>query len=206
MTAATVDREAGRRLDEAKRHARPRGERRRPGALDVVADDRPAVEVGRDLRPERNLAVRNRPVGKAQREPFAVCVVLRPDLNQRAVAQLVEAPPVRVDDVKPAVLPNTVTFERYGLGVNQPQPFDWGDRDPGHGWHPASVPVPGTGTKPLQKRKQSRAAPSWRPARGILTRCRARRGTRTQVASSTSARAAIAAAASSSMRLTTRCS
>src|SRR5437899_7732993 len=155
VTAASVDRETGRRLNEAKWPAGPLRERGRPRALDVVAVDRPAVEVGRDLRPEQNLAVRNRSVGEAQRESFAVGVVVRADLNQRAVAQLVEPLAGRVDDVKPPVLANAVTFERDGLGMDEPQPLDGSERDPGHGWHLASVPVPGTGTKLLQKRKQS---------------------------------------------------
>jgi hypothetical protein len=40
--------------------------------------------------------------------------------------------------------------EQHFLGMHQPQPFDWSDGDPAHDGHPASVPVPGTGTKPSQ--------------------------------------------------------
>ena len=111
MTATPVDREARWRLDETKRQAGPLRERGRPGTFDVVADHGPVVEVGRDLRPERDLTVRNRPVGKVQREPFVPGVVFRPNPNERAVPQLVEPPPAGVDDVKPPVLAHAVTVE-----------------------------------------------------------------------------------------------
>src|SRR5437879_11866364 len=71
MTATPVDREARWRLDETKRQAGPLRERGRPGTFDVVADHGPVVEVGRDLRPERDLTVRNRPVAQLQRALFA---------------------------------------------------------------------------------------------------------------------------------------
>src|SRR6185312_305037 len=72
---------------------------------------------------------------------------------------------MRIDDVKPAVLPNAVRLEQHFLGMHEPQPFDGSDGDPAYAWHLASVAVPGTGTKPSQYRIQMPAAPEYEDRR-----------------------------------------
>ena len=78
-------------------------------------------------------------VRESQRETLRGVLVGLLDLDERAVSQLVVAPPVGVDDVEAAVLPHARGLEHDFRGMHQREALDGRDRNPGHGGHGASV-------------------------------------------------------------------
>ena len=137
MATGAIDGGARRRLHERERTAREFRQRLRPRALDDASLDGSPVEVGRDGLAETDLALGDGAVREAERK--ALAVELLPDLHQGAVAQLVVAPPVGVDDVEAAVLPHARGLEHDFRGMHQREALDGRDRNPGHGGHGASV-------------------------------------------------------------------
>ena len=123
MAPPTIDGEARFRLDQSERTAEPGGERIRPRTFDGVAGDGPVVEVGRDLLAECDAALGDGSVRKVQCKPLGIGVVLRPDLHERSVPQLVEASSVLVDDVKAAVLANAGVLDITVSGWSRPSPL-----------------------------------------------------------------------------------
>src|SRR2546430_3098777 len=167
VAAPSIDGEPGSRLHQAKRAAGPARERVGPGAHDDVPGHRAAVEVGRDLLAGRNRPVGNRSVREAERQPPALGVVLRRDPDELAVAELVVAAALRIDDVEAPIRSHAGFLERHRVRVDEREPLDGRDRDPAYEGHAdtvcrgrvsKSVPVPGTGAKPSRKRKRSRPA------------------------------------------------
>ena len=94
---------------------------------------------------EHDVGVRDRPVGKRQREPLTLRVVRGLDLHEASVADLVVAPPAGVDDVEAAVRGNAGVLEDDLVRVHEREALHRCDRDArDRGGHPLSVvPVPG---------------------------------------------------------------
>src|SRR4029079_15313427 len=66
-------------------------------------------------------------------------VVVDADLDERALAKLVETATVRVDDVEPPVVQHTRLVELDRLGMNETKALHGSDRDPADDGHPGSL-------------------------------------------------------------------
>ena len=67
------------------------------------------------LRSTRDLAVGDRSVGKVQSEAPCGGVVLRPDLNERSLPQLVVTAPLGIDEMEPPVLGDAGLLDQHGV-------------------------------------------------------------------------------------------